>query len=112
MAYKNAALAEEKRQYDNSLAFQKEQAAKSSSGGGGGNGGNGGSYSGFTDGTPDPKETLQSVLDLGQGPISAENLAQQVASGKVRETKDENGNTTFEYTNTAKAASLLTPWLQ
>lgn len=36
MAYKNAALAEEKRQYDTTLAWQKEQANKSSSGGSGG----------------------------------------------------------------------------
>lgn len=42
-------------------------------------------------------KTAQSILDLGQGPISAKNLASQVASGKVKETKDKDGNTVFKY---------------
>ena len=37
-----------------------------------------------------------SILALGQGPISAKNLANQVASGKVKATT-KNGKTTFSY---------------
>lgn len=43
------------------------------------------------------KATTNSILALGQGPISAQNLAKQVASGKVVESKDSKGNTTFKY---------------
>ena len=53
-----------------------------------------------------------SVLALGQGPISAKNLASQVASGKVKATTT-NGKTTFSYNyvpaNPLGAGSALTP---
>jgi hypothetical protein len=52
-----------------------------------------------------------SVLALGQGPISAKNLAGQVASGKVKATT-QNGKTTFSYNyvpaNPLGAGSALT----
>ena len=50
--------------------------------------------------------TRDSILKLGQGPISAQNLAKQVASGKVKETKDSKGNTTFKYSTAGFYNSL------
>ena len=41
--------------------------------------------------------TKKSILALGQGPISAKNLASQVASGKVKEKTNNNGITIFGY---------------
>ena len=47
-----------------------------------------------------PKDTAQSILALGQGPISAENLAAQVAAGKVStSTSSKTGNTIFSSTS-------------
>ena len=98
-----AQLAEEKRQFNN----------KNSGSSGGSSGGKSGGKYQFSETSVDSEATLQSILDLGQGPISAEYLAQQVASGLVKETKDENGNTTFEYTKTGLGASLLPKnWLK
>lgn len=98
------ALAEEIRQYNESMAFEREQwewqkANFNRSSGWGGRSGGGG-YSGSSgksssntakisddkkNTTPDPiaKDTANSILALGQGPISAENLNNQINSGKV-----------------------------
>ena len=118
------ALAEEMRQYNESMAFEREQfawqqaqAAARSGGGGGGGGGSGGSShrssggsgsssgsgssqikksSGSSSGGDLPKDTASSILALGQGPISATNLANQVNSGKVTAVKSPTtGNTLF-----------------
>ena len=66
-------------------------------------------------GTTGTKKTgavdTNSILALGQGPISAKNLANQVASGKVKATTN-NGKTTFSYNyvpaNPLGAGSALT----
>lgn len=129
------ALAEEIRQYNESLAFQKEQlaeekrqfnaslAAKSSSSSGGGgsatiqknysSGSDAGSSINKTSSGSGSKSsgsmsssTRDSILKLGQGPISATNLAKQVASGKVQETTDSKGNTTFKYSTSGFYNSL------
>lgn len=115
------ALAEEMRQFNEQMAFEREQwdwqvaqaAAKSSGGGGGGGGssrksssGSSGSSGGSASikkssgssskGGDLPKDTASSILGLGQGPISATNLAKQVNSGKVTATKSPTtGNTLF-----------------
>jgi hypothetical protein len=112
------ALAEEIRQFNESMAFEREQfeyqKAKSSSGGGGGGGGGGGSSrssgssssssasikksssSSSGSGGDLPSDTAKSILSLGQGPISATNLANQVNSGKVvATTSPTTGNTLF-----------------
>lgn len=122
------ALAEEIRQYNESMAFEREQwewqvaqAAARSSSSGGGRGGGGG-YSGGSGGSSSsksanikkssssgsggdlPSDTAKSILSLGQGPISATNLANQVNSGKVvATTSPTTGNTLF-----ANASSVST----
>lgn len=97
------ALAEEIRQFDEQMAWQKkvynDSKARSSGGGGGG------SYrrkssrrSSDTDkdkiekddNTGGPTVNLESVKKLGYGPISASNLNSKVASGEVRETVKNN----------------------
>jgi hypothetical protein len=119
MSFKKAQLAEEQRQYNATLAFQKEQASKSSSGGGGIKSGSSGSsikkpYSSSSGksitnnkkveksspvkkSSDLDKTTAKSILSLGQGPISSKNLAKQVASGKVVESKNDKGKTVFKY---------------
>ena len=102
------ALAEEVRQYNESMAFQKEQfewqkaqaAAKSSGGGGTINKGSssGGSSSGSSSSiskdtsssssskeSKEPTVDMNSVLALGYGPISATTLNQLIEEGKVVE---------------------------
>lgn len=124
------ALAEQVRQYNESMAFQKQQLAEeqrqfnatlaaqkaSLSGGGGGGSKSSGSSSKTQAAIKDkqastnaglkksassssslPSSTKNSILALGQGPISASNLASQVASGKVIESEDKKGNSTFSY---------------
>lgn len=118
LALQQAQLAEEKRQFD---AQQAAKAAAAVKGGGGGGGGAKGSGTGrdsvkkssvksssntvkhdsktntsYTTGKSNAA-TNKSILALGQGPISAKNLAKQVAAGTVKETKDKAGNTTFMY---------------
>jgi hypothetical protein len=121
------ALAEEIRQYNESMAFEREQwnwqvaqAAARSSGGGGGGGGGG--YSGGSGGSSSsksasikkssssgsggdlPSDTAKSILSLGQGPISATNLANQVNSGKVvATTSPTTGNTLFTNASSVSA---------
>jgi hypothetical protein len=50
-----------------------------------------------------PSDTRDSILALGQGPISEKNLANQVASGKVTmSTSTKTGNTIFNYAGLRK----------
>ena len=106
----NEKLAEEKRQYDETMAYNKEKSASSGGGGGGGYYYSSGSSTksstkssdtdtstktaAVTKETPAPepeKKTtttgktinMQSVLDLGEGPISAQNLAAKQQRGEV-----------------------------
>ncbi len=51
--------------------------------------------SGNTNASGNNKVTMQSITNLGYGPISAKKLAELVAAGLVRETTDKNGNTVF-----------------
>lgn len=110
------ALAEEIRQYNESMAFEREQfeyqKAKASSGGGG-NGSskvsqaakivksvaNTSDRSGSSD--KDDSATMQSIIDLGYGPVSASNLNVLVNSGQVKE-YTEDGVTKFKRTTTTK----------
>ncbi len=115
------ALAEEVRQYNKNLELEKEKfklqqdmfqfeqdkyADSKSSGGSGGSideDGNGGK---INDDSGLPDATKNSIIKMGYGPISAENLASKVASGEVKETT-KNGVTTFSKTgkNTKKTNS-------
>lgn len=103
------ALAEQIRQFNESMALQRAQFAfqvaqanknnSSSSSGGSSSSSSSSSY------TPTKQtssgmasDTRDSILALGQGPISAENLASQVASGKVSQsTSTSTGNEIFTY---------------
>lgn len=112
MEYKNASLAESKRQHDAEMAFkekqfdwQKAQAAKSSSSGGGGSikksSGSSSKSSGSSSSSinksssssvnksssksSSPTVDMDSVLALGYGPISASRLNQLIKEGKVEE---------------------------
>lgn len=100
------ALAEQKRQHDETLKFQKEQfswqkeqAKKNSVSGGGSSGGSGGRVKGGSSGgsvkkssnkSSEPTVDMNSVISLGYGPISASKLNSLVASGEVIE-YEENG---------------------
>lgn len=111
-------LAEQVRQYNESLAlekaqfeWQKEQAKKASSSGGGGSSGGYIKKSSSSNkiSTPntitkavnkddassssDTKKQNKSVLELGYGPISAQNLANKIASGEVETYQDKSGTT-------------------
>jgi hypothetical protein len=116
-------LAEQIRQFNESMALQREQfewqkdKSGFSSGSRGGGGGSGGSYS-YSSGSSGsvgsaqinknkstgnskssgslPADTAKSIIALGQGPISASNLANQVKSGKVTTSQSTStGNTLF-----------------
>lgn len=113
------ALAEEIRQFNEQMAEDRRQfnathglgefAVASGGGGGGGGGGSGGGSSsggsknkinkntGSSSGGGDlPSDTASSILGLGQGPISPENLANQVNTGKVTAiTSPSTGNPLF-----------------
>jgi hypothetical protein len=117
-------LAEQIRQFNESMKLQRDQfnfqvyqATKdSSSGGGGGGGYSGGSSSSYTptktSSSGMPSDTRDSILALGQGPISAENLASQVASGKVSQsTSTSTGNAIFTNSglNTSAPKTSTTP---
>lgn len=116
---KENALAEEIRQYNEQMEWEKYQfnfknklgefaetggGSGGSSGGyrksSGGSGGSGSGNSGTIPKTQDsgdlPEETAKSILALGQGPLSASSVAQQVASGNVVQTTSKNGNTVFK----------------
>lgn len=105
-------LAEQVRQFDKSYELQKRSFTNYSRGGGRSSGGGGysGGYSGGvytptkTSGSGGDKlnsDTAKSILALGQGPISASNLASQVASGKVTQSTNSSGNTVFKSSGSA-----------
>lgn len=120
------ALAEEIRQYNEQMEEERRQfnilhgiSSGGSSGGGGGgsssstkkvvgsssSGGNtvsGGSTTKYSTGD----KTVDSVLALGYGPISAETLAKKVASGEVKETT-KNGVTTFSNSNAGASQARM-----
>lgn len=98
-------LAQMQKEYENEkslLAYQNSLKGSSSSGGGGSTGSTGSSFtksntastSKTTNKTTGTKTTMQSILDLGYGPISESRLNQLVASGAVEEYK-QNGVTLF-----------------
>ena len=129
MALEREKFAENKRQFDAQLAeeqrqFNEQMARRSSGGSGGGGGGgssskksgssklkkngksskSGGTVQKSTDTTA--KKTMQSISDLGYGPISAQNLAAKLESGEVIE-YESNGVTLYrkkDYGNKANAS--------
>lgn len=80
---KKQQLAEEKRQFDEQMAYTKSK----SSGGGGSGGSGGGGGSGYTVKSDTPTNSGitsdQSIMALGYGPISSSTLNSLVNSGKV-----------------------------
>lgn len=125
-------LAEQIRQFNESMALEREQFNwqksnfKRSSGGGGGYSGGGGSYSSSSSGGSGqinksksgsdsnkssgslPADTAKSIIALGQGPISASNLANQVKSGKVTTSQSTStGNTLFHKAELSSPTSGL-----
>lgn len=112
-------LAEQIRQYNESLAFQKEQFAwqKSQASGGGSSGGSSGGSKGSakntkskTGSSSSSKNTknskgssldMGSVIGLGYGPISADTVSELVATGKVKAT-EKNGTITVKNANGKK----------
>ena len=118
-------LAEQVRQFNESMAlereqfaWQKAQAARSS--GGGGSSRSSGSSSGgnqqpknqIKDGTGSdsdlPADTAKSIINLGYGPISASYADKLVDSGKVvTYTSPTTGNTLFASANTAAQVSSV-----
>lgn len=126
LALQKQQLAEEQRQFNATLAFQKSNSSstKNSSGGSLKSSSSGSSGSSSIKNTSKKSSgssstikkssstsgssgktssaTMKSILALGQGPISAKNLASQVASGKVKQTTDSKGNTTFKYNSLYK----------
>jgi hypothetical protein len=120
------AMAEEVRQFNEKMAFEREQyeyakaqAAKSSSGGGSSSKKSSGSSSKSGSGSSasinksgsggSSSGTMKSIIDLGYGPISANYLASKVASGEVVE-YDDNGTTKFKNATKkyASATSAMT----
>ena len=118
-AIADAQLAEEQRQF-NALQAQKTSSSGSSGGSSkinkpSGSGSSGGSNSrgigmsavnavnkddtdgnkSNTNASGNNKATMQSIINLGYGPISAKGLAEKVAMGLVKEGKDSNGNPVF-----------------
>lgn len=74
--------------------WQKSQAASSGGGGGSGSSGSGGSSGGSkiekdSGGESNSSIDMDSVLDLGLGPISAEQLSDLVDSGRVKEVEKD-----------------------
>lgn len=113
----NESLEEEKRQYNESLALEKEQfawqkAKASRSGGSSGRrsgGGSSGGGSGRLESSGSGTIDTGSVIDLGRGPISAEGLADLVENGEVIEhTNEETGVTSF--TNAPYSSNSNRPW--
>lgn len=104
----NAQLREEQRQFNKTFALQS-LAKSGSSGGSGGkstpkvaknNKGNGAGIDNeqvqLSGGSSENKATMQSILALGYGPLSAKGLEELVAKGLVKETTDKNGNPVFK----------------
>ena len=95
LAQQQAQLAEQKRQFDAQMAEEKRQFdAKNNN-------------QVFIDkNSSDNPETMQSILDLGYGPISAEKLDRLVASGEVEE-YTEGGVKKFRKTNSLVKNNFL-----
>lgn len=115
------ALAEEIRQFNEQLAeeqrqFERLHPAVVAGGGGSDDGSSKKSRIQKTDSSSDssgvlPSDTTKSILALGQGPISATNLANQVESGKVTaSTSPKTGNTTFSKNFASATSGML--WKQ
>jgi hypothetical protein len=114
------ALAEEIRQFNEQMAFEREQFNyKKQQGAAAGGGGGGGSSKASIKTSQSqektgksihgnsgalPKETAQSIMDLG-GPYSAKTVDNMVNSGQVYETTSKSGNPVFKE-NTAMNRSL------
>lgn len=109
-----AQIAEEKRQF-NTTTSNKATVNKSSGGSGKTSSGlvNSGQASQFStyEGGSSSKNasgnnsaTMQSIIDLGYGPISVKKLDSLVASGMVKETVDSNGNLVF------RESTVMTPY--
>ena len=114
LAMDKAKLAEEQRQFNASMAFEREQyeyAKKkaSSSGGSSSRKSSGSSSNKKSSSSSNTKSsgsnnesTMKSIINLGYGPISAANLANKVASGQVTQ-YEENGVTKFKKNTKAKS---------
>jgi hypothetical protein len=118
------ALAEQVRQYNESMALEREQfewqkkKASSYSGGGGGytrsSPGGGGYTPTKTNSTSSgssgmSEETKESIRASGIGPVSQQGLADAVASGKVYVSTNSKGNTIVSKTPTSAATSGAKP---
>ena len=113
----NAQLAEEQRQFN---AVQASKSSGGSSGGGDSSGGSSGSGKKKISGSSgksiggsgsSPTVDMQSVLDLGYGPISAETLAKKVATGEIIQ-YTEGGKIKYKKPNASQfvAATIKKPW--
>ena len=115
------ALAEQIRQFNESMALEREQFEwqKKKASGGGGSSGGGSRRSSTDNGNGDvlintdsngtatssmSEETKKSILASGLGPVSQQGLANAVADGKVSVSTNKNGNTIVTK-NTSLAAS-------
>ena len=104
------ALAEEMRQFNAQLAEQQRQFDLNFnrySGGGGSSGGGGGSSRSYSSsGGGMAKDTADSILALGQGPISESNLNNQINSGKVSVSQStKTGNPIVSYSGIKTTSS-------
>lgn len=117
----NQKLANEKAKLKYEYDLKKQNSGTTFSGGGGSGGSgvtSGAKYGATTaktattsakgtSGTKKAAVNTDSILALGQGPISAKHLASQVASGKVKATTDEDGKTSFSYNYPFAGGSAL-----
>lgn len=99
------ALAEQIRQFNESMALEREQLNFSRGSGGGGYSGRSYSYSGggggsgvyepktADDGSGMSKDTMDSIVKAGIGPVTKQGLANEVAKGTVSTYKNTKGNT-------------------
>ena len=103
----DAQLREEQRQFNKTFALQSLAKSSSKSGSSGTSStkvaksskGNGAGIDNeqvqLSDGNSENKATMQSILALGYGPLSAKGLEELVAKGLVKESTDKNGNPIF-----------------
>ena len=112
------ALAEEIRQFNESMALEREQfewqKAQAAAASGGGGGGGGGGYSSssptnpYSDGEDDglmPKETRDSLNALGYSGKSSDYVAAQVAAGNIIETTNASGIPVYSAGNSSNIAN-------
>lgn len=103
---KREQLEEEKRQFNETMAYNKSKTTKSS--GGSGQVSKNSTSSNVNKSSSTSKQVgidSKNVMDLGYGPISAENLAQKVKSGEVQMTR--NGDTLVFSNGTAANNKLI-----